>query len=168
MDPDLLKGKKLALISMSKDHDLVKAVCDNLHLMGASLIAVSRDGQFPTGWDAGKAMRFELADSKGFNGLVIITDKEGSEKVMESVNSDHFISSFFEKGLPVAAIAYGTSLLGQLGLLENKIVSADQEFHTRLHTQGAEVRTSAMTTDKGLITAISSMPPKEFTLKIAE
>lgn len=168
LNPGAIKGKKLAIISITQDHKLCKDICDSLHLMGASLIAVTPDGQFPDGWDAGKAMRFELADSDGFDGLVIITDKLGSEKVMESVNADHFISSFLEKGLPVAAIAFGTSLLGQLGLLENREVSADDDFAHRLTSQGAELQSSPMTTDKGLTTAVSSMPPKEFVLKVAE
>jgi transcriptional regulator GlxA family with amidase domain len=168
LNPGSINGTRLAVVSVTKDTKRCKEICDSLHLMGASLIAVTPDGQFPSGWDAGKAMRFELADSDGFDGLVIVTDKLGSEKVMESVNADHFISSFFEKGLPVGSTGYGTSLLGQLGLLEDRLVSADDEFAHRLRSQGAEIQSSPMTTDKGLTTAVSSMPPEGFVLKVAE
>jgi|GEM_PF-6024142 len=168
LNPGSLDGKKLAVITITKDHDLCKEICDDLHLMGASLIAVSKTGQFPSGWEAGKAMRFDLADHGKFDGLVILTDKAGAEEVMESENADHFITSFFENGKPVGAIAYGPSLLGQLGLLENRSVSADADFGNRLRSQGANVQNTPMTTDQGLTTAVSSMPPKEFVLKVAE
>lgn len=163
-----LKNKKIAVISVTSNHDHTKRICDSLHEMGASLVAVTPDGQEPDGWDAGKSLRLEQADPTGFDSLLVITDDAGTKAALASKGTESFISSFFERKRPVSAMGNGSELLGELGLLEGRKVSADSGSGDTNSRFGASFQSEPMTTDAGLTTAVSSMSLDEFVLKVAE
>ncbi|MFM9873892.1 MAG: DJ-1/PfpI family protein [Fimbriimonadaceae bacterium] len=163
-----LTDKKIAVLVATKNTALLKEICDFLHTTKASLTAVTPQGQEDMGWDAGKAIRIDLADSGHFDAVLIITDREGNEKVMDCINADHFLSQFVEERKPISAVAGGPTLLGQLGLLTDREVSCDQIDRVRMENFGAILSPHSMTTQNGLTTADSSMSADEFARKVAE
>lgn len=164
-----LSGHKIAAIIATHDHGNSLAICNKLHELGADVIAITpgADG-LPSGLEAGKAMNVQLADSSGFESLVVIADESRVGTLINNPEMGAFALSFFLQKKPVAAHGGGVQFLAEMGVLENRKVSADSSTIGNSPNHGANVQPENMTTDSGLTTAASSVPPDEFAQKVAE
>jgi len=164
-----LNGQKIATLIATHDHGTSLAICNKLHELGADVIAITpgADG-LPTGLEAGKAMNVQLADPSGFESLLVIADDERVQNLISNPEMGAFALSFFLQKKPVAAHGAGVQFLAEMGVLEGRGVSADSAPMANSPKHGANIRSTNMTTDSGLTTAVSSVPADEFAQKVAE
>ncbi|QYK52258.1 MAG: DJ-1/PfpI family protein [Fimbriimonadaceae bacterium] len=164
-----LSGHKIATLLSTHDHATSLAICNKLHELGADMVAITpgADG-LPAGLETGKAMNIQLADPSGFDSLLVIADESRVNKLAETPEMGAFAVSFFIQKKPVAAHGAGVQFLAELGVLEGRNVSGDSIALSDFPKHGAHIRSSDMTTDSGLTTAVSSVSTDEFAQKVAE
>lgn len=163
-----LTSKKIAVISLGYDEQFCKSVCSQLAESGAQVSHVSPNGRFPK-W-ASEESRFSIAEcnSSQFSSLLLMTDKRGTEILMDTFDFDSFVRGFVERQKPIAALGDGVMLLAVLGHLKDTHVSCDEESGQRLIKLGANVTDEILCVDNGILTASKAVDASNFISSISE
>lgn len=163
-----LTSEKIAVVSLGYDEQFCKSLCSQLAENGAQISHVSPNGRFPK-W-APEESRFSITecDSSQFSSLILMTDKRGTEILMDTFDFDSFVRGFFEKQRPIAALGDGVMLLAVLGHLKNTHVSCEIESGQRLIKLGAHVTDEILYVDNGILTASKAVDVSNLISKIFE
>lgn len=100
------------------------------------------------------------------DGIVLPGGMPGTVNLEKSPVVKKFINYAFENNLLIAAICAAPSILGHMGILNNRKAVCYDGFETQL--DGAEVLNERVCRDNNIITAVGAGASLEFAQKIAE
>ncbi len=161
---DLSKTRVVVLVATIAINDLLEALSE-LRAHRARFICISPDGFAAIGLNA---IPLSTIDPLDFDGVLLVCDSEHAELFLSDMKSERLLSFFFDFELPVACVPAGTLMLGQMGLLEHRVVSCDDLDCRKLEITGAVRSSNPLTVDGALITANSRVTVKEITAKFCE